>query len=79
MENFLLFIFCEIWPKTMYYSTWSLAQFLSKLKIYKKFNFDWNPLKVSIQHKKMYMHQEKNIKIENFLLFIFCEIWPKTM
>ena len=35
MENSLLFIFDEIWPKTMYYSTWSLAQFLATLKLIK--------------------------------------------
>ena len=32
MENSLLAIFGEIWPKTLYYSTWSLAQFLSNFK-----------------------------------------------
>ena len=36
MENLLLAIFDEIWPKTMYYSTWSLAQFLSNFKIFFK-------------------------------------------
>ena len=29
------------------------------LKIYKKSNFDWNQLKLDIQHKNMYMHQKK--------------------
>ena len=32
MENSLLVIFDEIWPETMYYSTGTLAQFLSKFK-----------------------------------------------
>ena len=32
MENSLLVIFGEIWPKSLYYSTWSLAQFLSNFK-----------------------------------------------
>ena len=32
MEISLLVIFDEIWPKTLYYSTWSLAQFLSNFK-----------------------------------------------
>ena len=32
MENSLLVIFGEIWPKTLYYSTWSLARFLSNFK-----------------------------------------------
>ena len=36
MENSLLFIFDEIWPVTMYYSTGTLAQFLSNLKKFVK-------------------------------------------
>ena len=32
MENSLLTIFDEIWPKTLYYSTGSLAQFWSNFK-----------------------------------------------
>ena len=32
MENSLLVIFGEIWPMTLYYSTWSLARFLSNFK-----------------------------------------------
>ena len=32
MENSLLVIFGEIWPETMYYSTWSQARFLSNFK-----------------------------------------------
>ena len=35
------------------------------LKIFKKSNFDWNQLKVSTQHKDMYMHL-KNYKNEEF-------------
>ena len=31
MENSLLFIFGEIWPNTLYYSTGTLAQFWSNL------------------------------------------------
>ena len=38
MENSLLVIFGEIWPKSLYYSTGTLARFL---KIHKK-NLDWN-------------------------------------
>ena len=49
------------------------------LKIHIKFKFDWNGLKLSTQHKNMYMYQEKNIKMENSLLFIFGEIWPKSL
>ena len=59
MEISLLVIFDEIWLKTMYYSTWSLARFLSNLKIHKKSNFDRNQLKLSTQHKYMYMYQKK--------------------
>ena len=58
MENSLFAIFDEIWPLTMYYSTGTLVQFLSKIKIRKKSNFDQNHLKLSTQHKYMYMHQK---------------------
>ena len=58
MKNSLLAIFDEIWPMTLYYSTGTLAQFLSKLKIRKKSNFDRNQLKLSTQHKYMYIHQK---------------------
>ena len=44
--NSLLVIFDEIWPR-------------ATLKIHKKSNFDWNQLKLSTQHKYMYMHQKK--------------------
>ena len=59
MENSLLFIFGEIWPKTMYYSTGTLAHFGATSKICKKSNFDQNQSKLSTQHKYMYMYQEK--------------------
>ena len=55
MENSLLFIFDEIWTTTLYYST---ADFGATLKICKKYNFDRNQLKLSAQHKYMYMYQE---------------------
>ena len=58
MKNFLLAVFDEIWPETMYYSTGSLARFGATLKILKKSNFDRNQLKLSAQHKYMYMHQK---------------------
>ena len=48
MENSLPVIFDEIWPKTMYYR--------ATLKIRKNSNFDQNQLKLSKQHKDMYMH-----------------------
>ena len=38
MENSLLSIFDEIWPKTMYYG----PDFGATLKIHKKSNFDRN-------------------------------------
>ena len=59
MKNSLLAIFAKIWPITLYYSTGTLVRFLATLKIHKKSNFDWNQLKVSMQHKNMYMYQEK--------------------
>ena len=41
MENSLLFIFDEIWPTTLYYSTGCLARFLNNFKnSLKEFNFD---------------------------------------
>ena len=36
MENSLLVIVDEIWPKALYYSTGTLARFLSNFKNYKK-------------------------------------------
>ena len=36
MENSLLFIFGQIWPETMYYSTGTLARFLSNFKKFVK-------------------------------------------
>ena len=59
MENSLFVNFGEIWPETMYYSTGTLTGFLSNLKIHKKSNFDRNQIKISTQHKYMYMHQKK--------------------
>ena len=57
MENSLLFIFDEIWPKTVYYSTGPLAQILNYLKKFVK-NLRYQ-FKLSTQHKNMYMHQKK--------------------
>ena len=36
-----------------------LSDFGATLKNHKKSKFDWNQLKLSIQHKYMYMYQEK--------------------
>ena len=78
MENYLLAIFAKIWPITLYYSTGTLVRFLNNFKIHKKSNFDRNQLKVSMQHKNMYV-SGKIIKIEKSPLAIFDEIWPKTL
>ena len=52
MENSLLVVFHEIWPLTLYYIVQGVwHDFGATLKIYKKSNFDQNPLKISIQHK----------------------------
>ena len=44
-------------PCTIVQGPW--PDFGATFKIYKKSNFDWNQLKLSTQHKYMYMHQEK--------------------
>ena len=61
MENSLLVIFDEIWPKSLYYSVLQglLSNFRATLKIRKKSNFDRNQLKLSTQHKNMYVYQKK--------------------
>ena len=52
MENSLLTIFDEIWPKTLYYIVQGLwPNFGATLKIQKKSNFDRNQLKLTTQHK----------------------------
>ena len=56
MENSLLAIFGQI-PCTIVQGLW--PDFLATLKIHKKSNFDWNQLKLSMQHKYMYMYQKK--------------------
>ena len=59
MENSLNFNFHEIWPRpcTIVQGLWS--DFGATLKICKKSNFDRNQLKLSTQHKYMYIHQER--------------------
>ena len=42
--NSLFFIFDKIWPKLLYYSTGTVTQFLSNLKICKNTKKDGNPL-----------------------------------
>ena len=56
MEKSLLAIFDEI-PCTIVQGLW--PDFCATLKICKKSNFDRNQLKLSTQHKNMYMHQKK--------------------
>ena len=59
MANSLLFIFDKIWPETMYYSTGTLARFLSNFNFFFKSNFDRNQFKLYMQHKYMYVYQKK--------------------
>ena len=56
MENSLLAIFGQS-PCTIVQGLW--PDFLAALKIHKKSNFDRNQLKLSMQHKYMYMYQKK--------------------
>ena len=59
MENSLLPIFAKIWPKSLYYIVQGLLpDFGATLKICKKSNFDPNQLKLSTQHKSIYMYQK---------------------
>ena len=59
MRNSLLVIFDKIWLETMYYIVQGLwPDFGATSKIRKKSNFDRNQLKLSTQHKYMYMYQK---------------------
>ena len=51
MENSLLVVFDEIWPKTL---QGTLSNFGATLKILKKSNLDRNHVKHSTQHNNMY-------------------------
>ena len=79
MKKFLLVNSDEIWPMscTIVQGLW--PDFGATLKNCKKSNFDRNQLKPSTQHKNMYMYQKKIIKMENSLLVIFDETWPKSL
>ena len=59
MENSLLVILVKFGsrPCTIVQGLW--PDFGATLKICKKSNFDWNQLKLSMQHKNMYMYQKK--------------------
>ena len=59
MENSQLFIFGEICQNHCTIVQGLLPDFGATLKIRKKSNFDRNQLKLSTQHKYMYMYQEK--------------------
>ena len=56
MKISLLVIFDEIWLKTLYIVQGLWSDFGAALKIHKKSNFDRNQLKLSKQHKYMYMY-----------------------
>ena len=56
MENSLLALFDEIWPRPC---TILWPGFGATLKFCKKSNFDQNQFKIEKQHKDMYMYQEK--------------------
>ena len=58
MENSLLAVFDEIWLMPCTIVQGLLPDSGATFKICKKSNFDRNQLKVSTQHKYMYMHQE---------------------
>ena len=58
IERSLIAIFHEIdLPCTIVQGVLSNVE--ATLKIRKKSNFDWNQLKISTQHKNMYMYQKK--------------------
>ena len=66
MKNSLLVIFDEIWPKSLYYSTWSLTRFLSNFKKFIK-----NPNLIGIISNLKYRIRtciciRKNYKNEEF-------------
>ena len=71
MQNSLGAIFDKT-PCTIVQGVW--PDFGATLKIHKKSNFDRNQLKLDTQHKNMYMHQKKNIKMQNSLGAIFDKI-----
>ena len=59
MENSLLAIFDEIWPRPCTIVQGLSPCFGATLKFRKKSNFDQNQFKIEKHHKDMYMHQEK--------------------
>ena len=59
MENFLLAVFEEIWPRPCTIVQGLCPGFGATLKFCKKSNFDQNQFKTEKQHKDMYLYQEK--------------------
>ena len=59
MENSLLVIFDEIWPRPCTIVQGLSPGFGATLKLRRKSNFDQNQFKIEKQHKDMYMYQEK--------------------
>ena len=59
MENSLLVIFHEIWPRPCTIVQGLSPGFGATLKFRKKSNFNQNQFKIEKQHKDMYMYQEK--------------------
>ena len=60
MQIFLLAIFDEIWPETMYYKYRVFGPiFEQPLRIHKKSKFNQNQLKLSKEHVYMYVYQKK--------------------
>ena len=71
MANYLLFIFDEIWPETMYYSTGTLTRFWSN---FKKFVKNPNLVGISsnfINNISTCMCMKKNYKNGEFSTFNF--------
>ena len=59
MENSLLAILMKFGPRPCTIVQGLLPNFGVTLKIHEKSNFDQNQLKLSTQHKNMYMYQKK--------------------
>ena len=78
MDNSLRFIFSKIWQKALYYIVHGLwADFGATLKFCKKSNFDRNQLKLSTQHKYMYMYQKKLLKWRILSLSFLMKFGPR--
>ena len=58
-------------PCTIVQGLW--PNFGATLKIHKKSNFDRNQLKLSTQHKYMYMYQKMSLSILTILVY-YCQL-----